>query len=856
MSYIHAYMLNVYMEILLLWFHDSVAQNLIGNNMSKITSSSSVPITKAVVIKTAFDAIQAKYSAAMVAGYSMVVDHTEMYQELIKHIASNKKRQTPLVNAGYACRVLAVSHRIRSFLSYHEIMADNSKRRRHKVQILLLGCGVDVIGIWAAKSLSTLDVTILEVDTPEICQVKRDLFSDHHQVEHLTQHQIDDTLIWYSGEIAIDDNNSKGDCNSSKQRYIMIPANLKDLSTLDVVLLDSSIPFDGDTPTLVLSELVLAYLPPTCTDSLLAWCATNFHRSESALVALEPLGFDNHNKPAGFVGVVEGYRRDYCHKFQGKMQRGQPPQVPEKVVEEEESGTKESALFYPIGTSTDEVTQRLLQLGFHHVSTTTLGVAATIAAAAVAATTTLQKTMTCTEIFDEHAALALHLRSYAMTCGMLGNNNELFRRIMCPWEGPNALPMTRAGLPDFDFHTHTVYTEIQVQDEPSVRTMFESTYKDHMKTYPSIRKLVKMVLSKELRETIVGHDRNNFLVRSTIAEHYQSSHGIFLVAVKYMNDENEEVEVEVEVEEEEEEEEESARFRRVIGFAGIKKCEDKDVELGTMEIFRLMVQEAYRGQGIATRLLQAVERYACDQQCPRILANTLTILDAASRLYMSCGYHAERETPLGPDLVLTTFAKTLNDSSDENDELDKQYISNIPLDEKVVPREEEEVDEQTMALSNYYEYEDAAPTVPVQRERRGSLVGHIQAWAGAVNQEHFEFQGGHYSMYGTAPNANNRRGSLDTTLINNNTRQCQQQEQQRQQQQCRNYLSSDNLANNIEKQIISYDDNDDEEEYYTKQPRRSSLDAMVEQAVAYVNLQPSPADHDLDPFGSRRDSLF
>lgn len=38
--------------------------------------------------------------------------------------------------------------------------------------------------------------------------------------------------------------------------------------------------------------------------------------------------------------------------------------------------------------------------------------------------------------------------------------------------------------------------------------------------------------------------------------------------------------------------------------------------------------------------------------------------------------------------------------------------------------------------------------------------------------------------------------------------------------------------------------------------RRNSLDAFVEQAVAYRNLRPDPNDDEMCPFGTRRDSLF
>jgi GNAT superfamily N-acetyltransferase len=78
-----------------------------------------------------------------------------------------------------------------------------------------------------------------------------------------------------------------------------------------------------------------------------------------------------------------------------------------------------------------------------------------------------------------------------------------------------------------------------------------------------------------------------------------------------------------------------------------------------MEVFRLAVDSQYRNRGVAKKLIDAVERYAKDQGSPKIVANTLTILHAASNLYRSCGYIAEEECALGDRLSLTTFAKNI-----------------------------------------------------------------------------------------------------------------------------------------------------------------------------------------------------
>ena len=129
-----------------------------------MTASSLSPVAK-----TAIDAIQAKYSAVM-AGYNpMVADRHDLYQQLLEKMmarihqhqdtdettppsSTKRKRrhqQTPLVNAGYASRVLAMSHRIQSFLLYHQMTAAASfaSGEKKKVQLLFLGCGLDVMGM-------------------------------------------------------------------------------------------------------------------------------------------------------------------------------------------------------------------------------------------------------------------------------------------------------------------------------------------------------------------------------------------------------------------------------------------------------------------------------------------------------------------------------------------------------------------------------------------------------------------------------------------------------------------------------------------------------------------------------------
>ena len=147
--------------------------------------------------------------------------------------------------------------------------------------------------------------------------------------------------------------------------------------------------------------------------------------------------------------------------------------------------------------------------------------------------------------------------------------------------------------------------------------------------------------------------------------------------------------------------------------------------------------------------------------------------------------------------------------------------------------------------ADHYGYEEAAP-----RQRRGSIVDRIMTWAGMVNHEQFYAanEGNSHSVIvsrNAFEGSMNRRSSLDMggngrpLPINVSKRRCH---------------SSDDM---------DLDPSEPGEENVLnvkidkgRAMRRNSLQAMVEKAMAYVNLMPEPNDDDLCPFGTRRDSLF
>ena len=99
------------------------------------------------VAKTAQDALNAKQSAvhnnhSIVpndSSNSSAQSNRDLYKDLLDKMKIGKiRRQTPLVNAGYATRVLALSSTILRFLQH----LDDSQK---KVNLVIIGAGLDVL---------------------------------------------------------------------------------------------------------------------------------------------------------------------------------------------------------------------------------------------------------------------------------------------------------------------------------------------------------------------------------------------------------------------------------------------------------------------------------------------------------------------------------------------------------------------------------------------------------------------------------------------------------------------------------------------------------------------------------------
>ncbi|KAK1744462.1 hypothetical protein QTG54_004995 [Skeletonema marinoi] len=92
------------------------------------------------ISKTAIDSLHAKLSAI---------------HDGIEGPHSKRRRQTPLVNAGYAARMAVMTFMLEKWI-------DSVVSRHHKnegINVVVLGCGLDALGLW---SRNVLDEAITE----------------------------------------------------------------------------------------------------------------------------------------------------------------------------------------------------------------------------------------------------------------------------------------------------------------------------------------------------------------------------------------------------------------------------------------------------------------------------------------------------------------------------------------------------------------------------------------------------------------------------------------------------------------------------------------------------------------------
>jgi O-methyltransferase involved in polyketide biosynthesis/ribosomal protein S18 acetylase RimI-like enzyme len=574
-------------------------------------------MSKDSVTRTAADALLAKWSAVD-AGYQPVGEQKDVYKRLLQQMSSaslaregiRQTRQSPLVNAGYAARIACMTKAVESFLSYHKSATLSTSP---PVQVVLLGCGLDILGIWAL-SQSPRSIKLFEVDTLQVVKAKKELFESFHWLKAASTVSDNGTMV-VEGRISIQtgDKGSQSDVNN----YTLASCDLKDVYSVEKALAN----VDRTMPTLVLTELVLPYLGREGIDDLLRWSASNLCTSSgSTVVAYEALDASNKSMRS----VVDGYKHQYLKRFRDKLNRG----------EALEDNSDDTNAFFPLGDCPDVAKKRFTASGFPWCQSALAG---TVAASVFDQGDDTEKgkgrSFRPCEPFDEHAALALHLHSYAFVCAFPEQTDIELVRCMCPWSTISIFD-TQPTIVQADDGAEVCIRPIEAADQQEVQDKFIETYKELSEQRAAVRKLLKTAL--------------NTTMKFPIGLRYQTAGGIFLVAVGTKDN-----------------------SEHVLGCIGIRRCETSECSIrtrlpNTFEIHHLAVDSAARGKGIGKALQRVAEtefiQNEIDGAAYRLVAVTLTLLKKANLFYKSNGFRLEKEETIG-ELTYNTYVKEVQPTS-------------------------------------------------------------------------------------------------------------------------------------------------------------------------------------------------
>ena len=667
---------------------------------------------------------------------------------------TRKRRQTPLVNAFYAARIAVMTHIIERWID--NVVVDASTTRKnldgsndeYRINIVLLGCGMDACGIWSkqvllnsllssSSSSSSLPsnnahrpkVMVYELDAQENCLLKRHALVTSGLIHESTCRNnaaaVDvenvnmvknDTLLddcCYSsppmtkketfctvckGKILLDNviSDTKYDRHDSCEEddYFLIAVDLRDTlpfsfpdddaennnrskSILSGVFQHVGLDFTTQ-PTIVISELVLAYLgqdggdailQSIASDVILAGGANNNNTNKNNMfVCLEPIFSSNDcvneesfsgNKM--MISIEESYARDYGRQFLGKLHRGNS----RHNGGDDDLSMTSSSWLHPLGSNSNSVHLRLQRCGFPSSSICYAPMSLAVANVAryrrsMGAVNFLQ----AKEPFDEHAALILNLNCYGVVCAFSSASfdplnrlvveddlenirNEQIQRDICPWWNSNQVRVSSS-----DFYIRPIASALE---DGRVRDLYARLYSHLFDSYPSIRKMVKSALKSDL-----GLVKTHIEVGSTIRNRHKLKGGDFWIA--------------------------SDIDGRVVGCIGLcfreenRSPSDKNPQIVSSleptnigleyEIQRLCVDEQYRGKGLGSALLSNVEQWVRNQHKSTTLSKSVTYvavnikavtpdcLTAANRLYDSAAYVKE-ETFHSGNIIMNVYYKTI-----------------------------------------------------------------------------------------------------------------------------------------------------------------------------------------------------
>jgi len=609
------------------------------------------------ISKTAIDSLHAKLSAidagwlssnspSLLDGYTLIL---EQIYDGIEGPQSKRRRQTPLVNAGYAARMAVMTFILEKWFDSVLSRDENIEG----INVVVLGCGLDAVGLWSRNVLNdTLTkyqqraedqspkLNVYEIDAWDNCVLKQHALERSGIVQvHRTTNNTDDDSTKESSFCAL----MEGTINKAASKEV-------DLSDYHLIAMDfrhickdknllkkalDSTGFDPSQPTIILSELVLAYIGYESTNAILQTMATHLLRDNgrSMFLCLEPMlptGTEQHHYSTNkkqFFSVKESYARDYANQFLGKLNRGNSS-----------TNSDDDDVFHPLGSNRETIVARLISSGF---SMSNLDAASLRKAVGEVSST---HRLIAKEPFDEHAALALNMECYAVACAFGGSSDGNLGRL---------LPWLDHSMQNSSSTIRIAPIEDSSQDK-LVGNLYGRIYAHLYNKYPAIRKMVKSALKTDLFADSANGS-------SAIQNRFEGKGGKFWIALDVESSD-------------------------IVGCIGVRQrkineCDDQSDtgELSSTfsaveyEVQRLAVVDKHRGKGIGKRLLNAVYEYSLQQGSVvmkdmemvenkknglsvKLLAVTPDVLVNANNLYNAFGFM--KKESFGGGLTMNVYSKT------------------------------------------------------------------------------------------------------------------------------------------------------------------------------------------------------
>jgi GNAT superfamily N-acetyltransferase len=529
----------------------------------------------------------------------------------------------PLVQIGYRIRTRTLQEIVDRFFFFVGCDVVENKKKKQKKNLLVIGAGLDLsIGLHTVQTVPQ-QIHVVELDRLDVCRAKRNILlksydwmimdddDDHNHNETTTTSLIDTSST--SSSIAVV---CHGTHTTTQSSYTLVAADLHQaeqwISQLREMMMmmrknlhhhgDDDDDDDDDAETLVISELVLTYLSPTSCDTLLRLLAQQ-QSNHWHFVAYEPLGprsatsdddpkMDTNDDESS---ILRSYRAEYLQRFRETLQRGED--------NNNDTTTTTTTTMTPLGSSLRHVRDRLQTAGFRY-SYARFPTAQSTDFTMIASTKNNKARPIPAVLFDEHAALALHLQSYVVTiashdwwtCRRLSGNGPT----LVQQEEPNEVWLCTALNNNDD-------------EDDAIRTAFRATYAPFFVPHPAIRKLCEQV------------EREGSF-RSNIGGWYQQRGGNFWILVTT----------------EERDDDDASSPIVVIGGLGLRKLDDREATKRKLprcpcfEMERVFVTPAFRGRGLAKVLMKSALKFAGPQST--IVAITLSVLEEANQLYSNFGF--------------------------------------------------------------------------------------------------------------------------------------------------------------------------------------------------------------------------